>query len=83
MREIQTIQIWKNGAQQNANFIKIAIIYDDLLSSATFYYVLYNSNNEELSNGNEGMDGTDYENWNGSNNDAYTYVCNKLNITLV
>jgi hypothetical protein len=27
------------------------------------------------------MEGEDYLNWNGSNNDAYTYALNKLNLT--
>jgi hypothetical protein len=28
------------------------------------------------------MEGEDYFNWNGSNNDAYTYAMAKLNLTL-
>jgi hypothetical protein len=83
MEKIQPIQIWVNGSIQTANYLNLNISLDNLQSSCIFYYQLTSS--EDLSDilgyGNLIMEGEDYLNWNGSNNDAYTYALNKLNLT--
>jgi hypothetical protein len=38
---------------------------------------------QTLAEGNVTMDGDDYLAWNGSNDDAYSYIATKLNLTLV
>jgi len=83
MKKIQPIQLWINGSIQIANYFNLNISLDNLQSSCTFYYQL--TTEEDLSNilgfGTLLMEGEDYLNWNGSNDAAYTYVMDKLNLT--
>ena len=83
MKKIQPIQIWVNGSIQTANYLNLNISLDNLQSSCIFYYQL--TSGEDLSDilgyGNLIIEGQDYLNWNGSNNDAYTYALDKLNLT--
>jgi len=37
---IQPVSIWANGQSKNASELDARIIYDDLATSATFYYEL-------------------------------------------
>ena len=78
MKSIEPISIWKDGEQHQANQLSVVSIYDDLLSSATFYYKLSEAPVEEvdgegnvktlsaggvLADGNVDISGEDYENW--------------------
>ena len=45
MRDIQTIQIWKNGAQKTASVLDAIIINDNMSTSCTFYWMLKESDN--------------------------------------
>jgi hypothetical protein len=78
---IQPITIWKNGEAKTATQISITIISDNLTDSATFYYRLLTEESEQVAEGNVGISGEDYANW-FSNEDAYTYVTDKLNLVL-
>jgi len=89
--QIQPVSIWYNGQSKSASELDARIIYDDLATSANFYYqLLASSTNEEgnvssemLADGNCGMSGEDYQNWDDSNDGAYNYVAGKLNLTIV
>ena len=93
MKQIETIQIWKNGQSQEANLLNIYIINDNLATSCSFYYQLCSSGEpteetplvigQTLADGNVTMDGENYLLWNGDNNDAYTYIAAELNLTLI
>ena len=91
MKSIQPIQVWKNGEEKQANTFNLILINDDLATSATFYYQLIasssdeegNVSTEQLADGNVGMGGDDYSNWDGSNDAAYNYVAGKLNLTII
>lgn len=88
MAQIQPISIWKDGQVKTASEFTLRIIADDLASSCTFYYELKEADTQEqsgsvLSVGNEVMNSQDYQDWDGSNSAAYTFVANKLNIILV
>lgn len=97
MAQIQPISIWKDGQVKTASEFTLRIIADDLATSCTFYYELKEgdvvSQDSEgndvttqgavLSVGNESMSGQDYQDWDGSNGAAYSYVAGKLNIILV
>lgn len=99
MKTIQSIQIWKNGAAKQASVITARIINDDLNTSCTFYYELKEADvitpsevegepdtilyGERLAEGNITMSGTDYENWDGSNDVAYQHIATSLNLTMV
>lgn len=91
MKAIQSVQVWKNGEEKQANTFNLILINDDLATSATFYYQLFasstdaegNLSSEQLADGNVSMNGSDYTNWDDSNDGAYDYCASKLNITIV
>jgi len=93
MKKIQTVTIWKNGESQEANLLNAYIVNDNLESSCKFYYSL-NAGGEgteamplvigqTLAEGNVTMDGENYLAWDGDNNYAFTYIAEKLNLTLI
>ena len=88
MKQIQPIQIWKNGESQEANLLNAYITNDNLATSCTFYYQLNasgvepNTVGQSLAQGNVTMDGENYWLWNGNNDDAYSYIAVQLNLTI-
>jgi hypothetical protein len=89
---IQPVSIWNNGQSKEASELDARIIYDDLATSATFYYELKvgakdeegnNVNTAALSVGNVAMDGQDYIDWDNSNEAAYVYIAGKLNLVII
>jgi len=90
MKQIQPVGIWFNGAIVNANYLNLISTSDNLVSSATFYYVLYanemDMQGNALANGSLTMDGFDYEAYSSSpdsNGYAYSWAAGKLNLTLI
>jgi hypothetical protein len=91
MKSIQQVQVWKNGEEKQANTLSLVLINDDLATNATFYYQLIASTLgeegvvaiEQLADGNVSMSGEDYQNWDDSNDGAYTFCAAKLNLTIV
>jgi hypothetical protein len=99
MKQIKPIQIWKNGEVKTASLLVARIINDDLKSTCLFYYTLneedtvIESDQEDLSStiingqmlteGNVLMSEEDYLGWDGSNDSAYTFVANQINVIIV
>ena len=93
MKPIQPVTIWKNGESQEANLLNAYIINDNLATSCTFYYQLCSSGEgtealplvigQTLAEGNVTMSGEDYLNWDNSNDQAYSYIAEKLNLTII
>ena len=93
MKQIQPITIWKNGESQEANLLNAYIINDNLATSCSFYYSLNASGEgteamplvigQTLAEGNITIDGENYLAWDGDNNYAFTYIAEKLNLTLI
>jgi hypothetical protein len=93
MKQIEPITIWKNGESQEANLLNAYIINDNLESSCSFYYQLCSSGEgtealplvigQTLADGNVTMSGEDYINWDDSNDAAYAYIAEKLNLTII
>jgi hypothetical protein len=93
MRKIQPITAWKNGEQLEANLLNAYIINDNLESSCSFYYSLNTSGDgteamplvlgQVVAEGNITMNGDDYIAWDNSNEAAYAYIAEKLNLTLI
>ena len=93
MKSIEAVTIWKNGESQEANLLNAYIINDNLQSSCSFYYSLNSSGEgteamplvigQSLAEGNITMDGENYLNWDGDNDYAFTYIAEKLNLTLI
>jgi hypothetical protein len=93
MRKIEPITAWKNGEQLEANFLNAYIINDNLESSCSFYYSLNTGGEgteampfvlgQAVAEGNITMSGEDYLAWDNSNEAAYVYIAEKLNLTLI
>jgi len=93
MKKIEPLTIWKNGESQEANLLNAYIVNDNLQSSCSFYYSLCAIGErkeampfvifQNLAEGNILMDGENYLNWDNSNEAAYVYIAEKLNLTLI
>ena len=93
MKKIETVSIWKNGESQEANLLNAYIINDNLATSCSFYYSLNTSGDgteamplimgQAVAEGNLTMSGQDYIAWDNSNEAAYAYIAEKLNLTLI
>lgn len=93
MKQIESVIIWKNGESQEANLLNAYIINDNLSTYCTFYYQLCSSGEgteamplvigQTLAEGNVTMSGEDYLNWDDSNDAAYAYIAEKLNLTII
>jgi hypothetical protein len=93
MKKIEPVTAWKNGEQLEANLLNAIIVNDNLESSCTFYYQLMTGGDgteampiavgQTVAEGNIYLDGENYLDWNGSNDFAYSYIAEKLNLTLI
>jgi hypothetical protein len=92
MKNIQPIQIWKNGQSKTASILDAYIINDNLSNSCTFYWMLKEAGvesedapsvGETLADGNTTMTGDDYDNWDGSNDYAFEYIASQINVTIL
>jgi hypothetical protein len=93
MKKIEPVTAWKNGEQLEANFLNAYITRDNMENFAEFYYSL-NAGGEGteamplvigqvVAEGNITMTGEDYLAWDGDNDYAFTYIAEKLNLTLI
>jgi hypothetical protein len=93
MKKIEPVTAWKNGEQLEANLLNAIIIRDNMENFAEFYYSL-NAGGEGteamplvigqvVADGNITMNGEDYLAWDNSNEAAYVYIAEKLNLTLI
>jgi hypothetical protein len=88
MKNISPVFIWKNGITKTASILDAYIINDNLSSSCTFYWMLKEADQEEqagqvLADGNATMSGDDYDNWDGSNDYAFEYIAEQINVTIL
>jgi hypothetical protein len=92
MKNIQPIQIWKNGALKTASILDAIIINDNMSSSCTFYWMLKEADTitedqtitgENLADGNVTMSGNVYELWKGGNDYAYNYIAKQINVQII
>jgi hypothetical protein len=86
MKQITPVSIWYNGQMIQATIFNMVSISDNLSTSATFYYQLFSTTNQQLADGNLTMDGFDYQAYStspDSNSYAYSWGAGKLNLTLV
>jgi hypothetical protein len=88
MKNISPVSIWKNGQNKTASILDAIIINDNLSSSCTFYWMLKEADQEEqagqvLADGNATMTGEDYDNWDGSNDYAFDYIAEQINVTII
>jgi hypothetical protein len=93
---IEPIEIWKDGQVKSAGAFTLKSIYDDLATSATFYYELMTADvvgddgitqsGEVLSVGNLSISGQEYDDWgDGSpiNQWIYEWAADQLGLTII
>ena len=93
MRQIEPVIIWNNGEQKTANILTARIVQDNLESECNFFYELSEGGQGTeamplhqgltLVAGNVPLTGQDYLDWDGDNNFAFSYIAEKLNLTLI
>lgn len=93
MKQIQPIQIWKDGQSKTATYISLTIVHDNLQDTATLSYRLCNYVGtgeeiivEEITTGAISITGQEYNLWGDTldiNEDAYNIAASKLNLQLL
>lgn len=93
MKQIKSVTIWNNGEQKTASILTAKIVDDNLQNACNFYYELCEGGQgtEEmplikgvtLVAGNVPMSGETYLSWDGNNDFAFSYIAEKLNLTLI
>jgi hypothetical protein len=91
MKTIQPVNVWQNGQVKSATKFDLNIVYDNLESSATFYYQLLevlvdaegNESTQSVAVGNLTMDGQEYQDWDDSNDGAYIWGADQLSLTII
>ena len=81
MKTIQPIQSWANGQVVEATILDAYAIQDNLTSSATFWYGIFDDAMEQVSQGNLVMTGSDYTAYQ-TNEFAWDWVAQQLNLTI-
>lgn len=93
MKQIESVTIWSNGEQKTASILKAKIAMDNLQNACSFSYELCEGGQgteetplfigQTLAQGSVTMSGEDYLAWDNSNDAAYVYIAEKLNLTLI
>lgn len=91
MKTIQSVNVWQNGQVKSATKFNMNSVFDNLEDSATFYYELLSVSQDaegndvltQVTQGNLSMVGTDYTNWDDSNDSAYTWGATQLSLTII
>lgn len=91
MKTIQAVNVWQNGQVKSATGFNMNSVFDDLETSATFYYELLSESQDgegnevltQVAQGNLVMNGQDYQNWDDSNDGAYTWGAKQLSLTII
>jgi hypothetical protein len=81
MKTIQPVQSWANGQVVEATILDAYAIQDNLTSSATFWYGIFDDAMGQVSQGNLVMSGSDYTGYQ-TNQFAWDWVATQLNLTI-
>lgn len=95
-KQISPVNVWVNGEVKEAKYFGMISVNDNLETSATFYYQLFEAQvvdeveveGQSVAVGNLTMDGQDYEDWGSQsgvdiNTWAYDWAAAKLNLTIL
>lgn len=97
MKSIEPIEIWLNGEQQTAHYLKVTGTFDNYENTATVFYGLFSMfiDNEgiktpaqQLTGGYLDISGQDYINWGDTSSPnaniwIYEWVASKRNIVII
>ena len=83
MKQIEPIDIWQNGTTKTATQLQVQGTSVTLGQAASFYWQLLTEEGHQVSNGNLGISGEQYDAWGADDNYIYTIVAEDLNLTIV
>ena len=97
MKAITPVNIWHEGSLKSASLLNVASSYDDLSTYASLSYRILEEVDQPdapqgmtavnmslvVASGTVYMGGQDYIDWDNSNQAAYEFVAEKLNLELV
>lgn len=81
MKTILAVQSWANGQVVEATILDAYAIQDNLTSSATFWYGIFDDAMEQVSQGNLVMTGSDYTAYQ-TNQYAWDWIASTLKLTI-
>ena len=82
-RPIDKVKVWANGVVYDADDIDVVCVWDDLATTARFYYTLSDSTGKVVTTGNVELTGAKYQDYaNKPNHDdrAVVLVMRELNV---
>ena len=82
-RPIDKVKVWVNGVTYDADDIDVVCVWDDLATTARFYYTLSDSTGKVVTTGNVELTGAKYQDYaNKPNHDdrAVILVMRELNV---
>lgn len=82
-RPIDKVKVWVNGVVYDADDIDVVCVWDDLATTARFYYTLSDSTGKVVTSGNVELTGAKYQDYaNKPNHDdrAVVLVMRELNV---
>mgnify|MGYP003662367513 CR=1 FL=1 len=83
MKQIEPISIWQNGTTKTATQLNVIGTGVVLSQSASFAWQLLTDEGHQVSNGNMGISGEQYDAWGADDNYVYAIVASDLKLTLV
>ena len=98
MKQIKPLQIWAAGQTKTAAVLDARIVEDDLRSRCVFYWTLKEADKVEeaeegkdavtipgqlVADGNAAMAGENYLGWDGSNDEAFSFIAKQINVELL
>lgn len=89
MKAIETVTVWTKGSNKTAELLRLTSVYDNLEDKAVFLYELLETDGVDnpyvISDGNLSITSTDYSTWKSgtdTNNTAYTWAADQLNLVI-
>ena len=82
-RPIDKVKVWQNGVVYDADDIDVVCVWDDLATTARFYYTLSDSTGAVVTSGNVEITGQKYQNYSTLANHAdraVVLVMKELNV---
>ena len=83
-RPIDKVKVWQNGVVYDADDIDVVCVWDDLATTARFYYTLSDSTGAVVTSGNVELTGDKYKDYASKPNHdkrAVVLVMRELNVT--
>lgn len=83
MKIIEPVIVRYNGQETEAVYILCNSVNDNLSTQTEFGWTLFDVNMKSVLSGKIVMSGSDYANWNGSNDYAYDWVASQSTVNVV